>query len=136
MTDKQLMQRFGQRQFRKDFVRSPTRLLAQLRQHVHFDNPGSHMRDWMVDHIRTKLVYARSQRRVRADKSRTVGAKVSRSPAGTHLLGHHEVMGFRKHAYYVERDPKYTNQKPDPGPRFMQRVRARVAELKLSGPSS
>jgi hypothetical protein len=51
----------------------------------------------------------------------------------THLLGHHEVMKFRDHAYYVERDPGYRNDKPDPGPRFMARVRAGVAELGLLG---
>ena len=54
----------------------------------------------------------------------------------THLLGHHEVMSFRTHTYYVERDPRYTNNKPDPGPKFMARVRALVDDLKLSGPSS
>ena len=52
----------------------------------------------------------------------------------THLLGHHEAMSFRAHAYYVERDPKYRNDKPDPGQEFMRRVRAEVADLKLSGP--
>ena len=52
----------------------------------------------------------------------------------THLLGHHEVMGFRDHAYYVERDPAYKNSKPDPGAAFMAKVREAVADLKLSGP--
>jgi len=52
----------------------------------------------------------------------------------THLLGHHEVMGFRDHPYYVERDRAYRNEKPDPGPRFMALVRARVADLDLHGP--
>ncbi len=51
----------------------------------------------------------------------------------THLLGHYEVMKFREHPYYVERDAAYQNDKPDPGPRFMAAVRARVADLKLSG---
>jgi N-acetylmuramoyl-L-alanine amidase len=51
----------------------------------------------------------------------------------THLLGHHEAMRFRSHAYYVERDPKYTNDKPDPGARFMTAVRNGIADLKLSG---
>jgi N-acetylmuramoyl-L-alanine amidase len=51
----------------------------------------------------------------------------------THLLGHYEVMAFRDHPYYVERDPKYKNDKPDPGPAFMKRVRAEVADLHLSG---
>jgi len=51
----------------------------------------------------------------------------------THLLGHHEVMKFRDHPYYVERDAAYRNDKPDPGPRFMARVRAQVADLALQG---
>ena len=51
----------------------------------------------------------------------------------THLLGHFEVMKFRKHAYYVELDPTYKNEKPDPGEGFMKRVREGVADLKLSG---
>jgi N-acetyl-anhydromuramyl-L-alanine amidase AmpD len=50
----------------------------------------------------------------------------------THLLGHYEVMAFRDHAYYVELDPKYKNDKPDPGAGFMKRVRSAVADLKLS----
>jgi N-acetyl-anhydromuramyl-L-alanine amidase AmpD len=52
----------------------------------------------------------------------------------THLLGHHEVMGFRDSPLYVERDPKYTNTKPDPGKRFMAKVRERVEDLALAGP--
>jgi N-acetylmuramoyl-L-alanine amidase len=54
----------------------------------------------------------------------------------THLLGHHEVMAFKNHAYYAERDPKYANSKGDPGAKFMTKVRALVEDLKLSGPSS
>ncbi len=54
----------------------------------------------------------------------------------THLLGHHEVMQFRTHPYFVERDAAYSNDKPDPGAAFMQRVRAELAALKLSGPAS
>ncbi len=49
----------------------------------------------------------------------------------THLLGHSEVMKFRGDPLFVERDPAYRNDKPDPGPHFMSRVRARVADLKL-----
>jgi len=52
----------------------------------------------------------------------------------THLLGHHEVMGFREHAYYVERDPAYRNSKPDPGAAFMTKVRGAVSDLGLAGP--
>jgi N-acetylmuramoyl-L-alanine amidase-like protein len=51
----------------------------------------------------------------------------------THLLGHYEVMKFRDHPYFVERDPKYRNEKPDPGAAFMQRVRAQVTDLGLAG---
>lgn len=51
----------------------------------------------------------------------------------THLLGHYEVMKFRAHPYYLERDAAYKNDKPDPGPRFMALVRARVADLGLQG---
>jgi N-acetylmuramoyl-L-alanine amidase len=51
----------------------------------------------------------------------------------THLLGHHEVMQFRDHAYFVELDPAYRNSKGDPGARFMARVRERVADLGLAG---
>lgn len=49
----------------------------------------------------------------------------------THLLGHSEVMKFRGDPLYVERDPSYKNDKPDPGPHFMARVRERVADLGL-----
>jgi N-acetyl-anhydromuramyl-L-alanine amidase AmpD len=52
----------------------------------------------------------------------------------THLLGHHEVMGFRDHAYYVELVPAYKNSKSDPGAAFMTKVRAAVADLGLAGP--
>jgi N-acetylmuramoyl-L-alanine amidase len=51
----------------------------------------------------------------------------------THLLGHYEVMKFRAHPYYVERDAAYRNDKPDPGARFMARVRERVVDLGLAG---
>jgi N-acetylmuramoyl-L-alanine amidase len=52
----------------------------------------------------------------------------------THLLGHHEVMKFRDHAYYVERDRGYRNDKGDPGARFMTRVRDQLGGLGLAGP--
>ncbi|HEY5950020.1 MAG TPA: peptidoglycan recognition family protein [Kofleriaceae bacterium] len=51
----------------------------------------------------------------------------------THLLGHSEVMKFRDHAYFVELDPSYHNDKDDPGAAFMARVRERVADLGLAG---
>lgn len=52
----------------------------------------------------------------------------------THLLGHHEVMQFRAHEYYVELDASYRNAKGDPGDAFMRRVRERVRDLGLAGP--
>ncbi len=51
----------------------------------------------------------------------------------THLLGHFEAMKFKKHPHYVELDPNYGNDKPDPGAAFMQKVRAKVGELELQG---
>ncbi len=51
----------------------------------------------------------------------------------THLLGHYEVMKFRTSSYFVERDPAYRNSKPDPGERFMARVRAKLGDVKLAG---
>jgi N-acetylmuramoyl-L-alanine amidase len=51
----------------------------------------------------------------------------------THLLGHYEVMKLRADPLFVERDPTYRNDKPDPGARFMARVRERVADLHLRG---
>jgi N-acetyl-anhydromuramyl-L-alanine amidase AmpD len=60
--------------------------------------------------------------------------ELARTHAITHLLGHHEVMGFRANAYYVERDPGYRNDKPDPGDAFMAKVRAQVTDIGLAGP--
>jgi N-acetylmuramoyl-L-alanine amidase len=51
----------------------------------------------------------------------------------THLLGHYEVMKFKKHPYFVEREAGYANSKPDPGEAFMQKVRERVVDLELAG---
>jgi N-acetyl-anhydromuramyl-L-alanine amidase AmpD len=52
----------------------------------------------------------------------------------THLIGHMEYRAMERHAYFLERDPKYRNTKPDPGEGFMDKVRAMVADLKLQGP--
>ncbi|MEJ7597988.1 MAG: peptidoglycan recognition family protein [Kofleriaceae bacterium] len=52
----------------------------------------------------------------------------------THLLGHHEVMQFRKHAYFVERERGHHNDKPDPGAAFMAQVRSGLGTLELAGP--
>ncbi len=45
------------------------------------------------------------------------------------LIGHHEVTD--DHPLFLELDPRYRNQKPDPGDSFMSRVRAAVADLRL-----
>jgi hypothetical protein len=37
---------------------------------------------------------------------------------------------------FVELDPKYRNQKPDPGPAFMDKVREKVKDSGLKGPPS
>lgn len=52
----------------------------------------------------------------------------------THLLGHYEVMQFRAHPYFVERDAGYRNRKPDPGARFMAAVRAELAAAPAERP--
>lgn len=59
---------------------------------------------------------------------------VSRHPTIDTLLGHHEYRRMEGHAYWLERDPGYRNRKPDPGPGFMKRLRAEVADLKLAEP--
>ena len=58
----------------------------------------------------------------------------ARYPQITHLIGHHEYLAMEGHPYFVERDPKYRTRKADPGPEFMAKVRARVADLGLEGP--
>lgn len=52
----------------------------------------------------------------------------------THLIGHMEYRRMEGHRYFLELDPKYRNQKPDPGEEFMRKVRALVADLNLPGP--
>ena len=54
-------------------------------------------------------------------------------PTITHLLGHFEVMGFTKDPMFVELDPTFRNDKPDPGPRFLALVRAGLRDLPLRG---
>ena len=68
------------------------------------------------------------------DRCEELVRELARTHAITHLLGHHEVMGFRANAYYVERDRAYRNEKSDPGAAFMAKVRAQVADLGLAGP--
>ena len=57
---------------------------------------------------------------------------VSRHPIEL-LVGHHEVRSLEGTPWFVERDPTYRNKKPDPGPRFIAAVRAKVADLHLHG---
>jgi N-acetyl-anhydromuramyl-L-alanine amidase AmpD len=52
----------------------------------------------------------------------------------THLIGHSESGQMKRHPYWRERDPRYENEKPDPGEAFLAQVRARVADLGLAGP--
>ena len=52
----------------------------------------------------------------------------------THLIGHLEYRGLEGTPYFEEKDPNYRTSKPDPGADFMEKVRAEVADLGLSGP--
>jgi N-acetylmuramoyl-L-alanine amidase-like protein len=52
------------------------------------------------------------------------------------LVGHLEADRLRGTHYYVEREPGYRDDKPDPGAQFMADVRARVADLGLDGAPS
>jgi N-acetylmuramoyl-L-alanine amidase len=65
--------------------------------------------------------------------ARLVRYLVARFPI-THLIGHSEAPRFDGKLYFTERDPRYKNSKPDPGDRFMKRVRAELGDLKLAGP--
>jgi N-acetylmuramoyl-L-alanine amidase len=51
-----------------------------------------------------------------------------------YLIGHLEYRQFEGHPLFTELDPKYRNNKPDPGPEFMKKVREAVKDLKLDGP--
>lgn len=57
---------------------------------------------------------------------------VKRHPI-THLIGHHEARSLEGTPLWLERDPKYRNRKGDPGPAFMKKVRAKIADLELRG---
>jgi hypothetical protein len=50
------------------------------------------------------------------------------------LIGHHEAARFAGHPPHCEQDPRYRTQKPDPGPAFMDAVRAALLPLVLGGP--
>lgn len=59
---------------------------------------------------------------------------LARFPGITHLIGHHEYLAFEAHPYFQEREPDYRTRKGDPGPAFMQAVRAELQDLPLAGP--
>lgn len=59
---------------------------------------------------------------------------VRRYPSITHLIGHHEYRAMERGPLFKELDPAYRTEKDDPGPEFMERVRARVRDLELAGP--
>ena len=54
-------------------------------------------------------------------------------PTITHMLGHYEVMKFTKDPLFIELDPTFRNDKPDPGARFLGLVRAGLRDLQLRG---
>jgi N-acetyl-anhydromuramyl-L-alanine amidase AmpD len=84
-----------------------------------------------IENVGDEAKYPLTDAQVAADAA-LVRDLAARFPI-THLLGHYEVNKFRDNPYYLERDPNYRNDKPDPGVRFMARVREQVADLKLSG---
>jgi N-acetyl-anhydromuramyl-L-alanine amidase AmpD len=59
---------------------------------------------------------------------------VRRHPTIEYLIGHHEYRAFESHPLWLERDDGYRTAKIDPGDRFMNAVRAGVADLGLKGP--
>ena len=60
---------------------------------------------------------------------------VAKYPNITVLEGHLEYEQMADTKYWLEVDPNYRTAKVDPGDRFMQRVRERVADLGLLSPS-
>lgn len=54
-----------------------------------------------------------------------------RHPGIEWLIGHHEYRRFEGHPLWRERDAGYRTGKSDPGPAFTDKVRARVADLRL-----
>lgn len=55
-------------------------------------------------------------------------------PGIQYLIGHHEYRRMEGTPLFLELDPKYRNQKGDPGPDFMNKVRAKVKDLGMKGP--
>jgi N-acetylmuramoyl-L-alanine amidase len=56
---------------------------------------------------------------------------VARHRTIRYLIGHHEYLRFRGTPLWQERDSSYETGKQDPGDRFMEDLRARVADLRL-----
>jgi N-acetyl-anhydromuramyl-L-alanine amidase AmpD len=84
-----------------------------------------------IENVGDDAKYPLTDAQVAADAA--LVRRLAREYPITHLLGHYEVMSLRASPLYVERDPSYRNEKPDPGARFMARVRAEVADLGLRG---
>lgn len=72
------------------------------------------------------------------DAQLAANAKIVRYLAKTYeidyLIGHHEYQAFEGHELWLEKDEGYRTRKSDPGPEFMQRLRAKVRGLDLEGP--
>jgi len=60
----------------------------------------------------------------------------SRYPGITHVIGHHEYRAFEGHPYFKEREADHRTHRTDPGPAWMQQVRAGLTNLALEGPPS
>ncbi|HET9989574.1 MAG TPA: peptidoglycan recognition family protein, partial [Kofleriaceae bacterium] len=84
-----------------------------------------------IENVGDEDVHPLTDAQVEADAA-LVRELAARFPI-TRLLGHYEVMKLRADPQFVELDPTYKNDKPDPGARFMARVRERVADLDLRG---
>jgi N-acetylmuramoyl-L-alanine amidase len=57
----------------------------------------------------------------------------ARHPGIAWLVGHHQYRRFEGTPLWLEKDPAYRTAKSDPGDAFVAKVRARVADLRLSG---
>ena len=85
-----------------------------------------------IENVGDEKKWPLTDAQVEAD-ARLVRHLASRFPI-THLIGHSEAGRLEGKIYFKERDPKYSNSKPDPGARFMKLVRARLTDLPLLGP--
>lgn len=86
-----------------------------------------------VENVGDPKAFPLTDKQVEADAALVRYLK-AKYPRITHLIGHHEYLAMEGHPYFVERDPKYRTRKADPGPAFMAKVRAKVADLGLEGP--